>query len=81
MLSLLAYHDPNATVVGLDSVPPDDRPGPVNTVRFAFHAMVGIGTLLAMLGAFYLFVWWRMQRLPRLELVLPSGRRGRARVA
>ena len=26
MLSLLAFHDPNATVTGLDSVPPDDRP-------------------------------------------------------
>lgn len=65
MLSLLAYHDPNATVVGLDSVPPEDRPSAVNTVRFAFHAMVGIGTMLAMLGVFYLFVWWRHQRLPR----------------
>ena len=26
LLSLLAYHDPNATVRGLDAVPPDDRP-------------------------------------------------------
>lgn len=65
MLSLLAYHDPNATVVGLDSVPRDDQPGAVNTVRFSFHAMVGIGTMLAMLGAFYLAVWWRHKRLPR----------------
>ena len=49
LLSLLAYHDPNATVQGLDAVPPDDRP-PVNVVRFAFQTMVGIGTLLAALG-------------------------------
>ena len=34
---------------GLDTVPPDDRP-PVNVVRFAFQTMVGIGTLLAVLG-------------------------------
>ena len=41
---------PNATVQGLDAVPPADRP-PVNVVRFAFQTMVGIGTLLALLSA------------------------------
>ncbi len=65
LLSILAYHDPNATVQGLDAVAPDDRPGPVNTVRFAFQAMVGIGTLLAVLGLFYAGVYWRKRRLPR----------------
>ena len=50
LLSLLADHDPNATVRGLDEVPRDDRP-PVNVVRIAFQTMVGIGTLLALLGA------------------------------
>src|SRR5215208_4568928 len=40
LLSLLAHHDPNARVVGLEAVPADDRP-PVNIVRFAFQAMVG----------------------------------------
>ncbi|MFT4049410.1 MAG: cytochrome ubiquinol oxidase subunit I [Solirubrobacterales bacterium] len=65
MLSLLAFHDPNATVQGLDSVPPDDRPGPVNTVRYSFHVMVGIGTLLALLGAFYILTWWRRRALPQ----------------
>ena len=34
---------------GLDTVPPDRRP-PVNVVRVAFQPMVGIGTLLALLG-------------------------------
>jgi cytochrome d ubiquinol oxidase subunit I len=64
MLSLLAAHDPNATIAGLEAVPASDRP-PVNVVRFAFQAMVGIGTLLAALGIAYLFVWWRRGRLPR----------------
>jgi cytochrome bd ubiquinol oxidase subunit I len=62
-LSLLAFHDPNARVQGLDSVPPSDRP-PVNVVRFSFQAMVGIGTGLALLGVVYLAVWWRRRRLP-----------------
>src|SRR3954466_3436146 len=52
MLSFLAFHDFNAPVEGLDTVPPSDRP-PVNVVRIAFQTMVGIGTLLALLGAGY----------------------------
>ena len=62
-LSLLAFHDPNATVQGLDAVPTDQRP-PVNVVRVAFQTMVGIGTLLALLGATYLLVRVRRRRLP-----------------
>jgi cytochrome bd ubiquinol oxidase subunit I len=63
-LSLLAERDPDATVRGLDAVPPADRP-PVNVVRLSFQAMVGIGTALALLGVIYLGTWWRRGRLPR----------------
>jgi cytochrome d ubiquinol oxidase subunit I len=64
LLSLLAYHDPDARVTGLDSVPPEDRP-PVNVVRFAFQTMVTIGTGLALLGTLFLVTWLRKRRLPR----------------
>jgi cytochrome bd ubiquinol oxidase subunit I len=67
MLSLLAQHDPNATIEGLEIVPPQDRP-PVNIVRFAFQTMVGIGTLLAVLGAVFFLTWWRKRRIPRTPL-------------
>jgi cytochrome bd ubiquinol oxidase subunit I len=63
-LSVLAFHDPGARVRGLDAVAPRDRP-PVNVVRVAFQTMVGIGTLLAALGAFALAVRVRRRRLPR----------------
>ena len=63
LLSLLAFHDPNATVQGLDAVAENDRP-PVNVVRVAFQTMVGIGTLLAMIGAVFLVVRVRRKRLP-----------------
>jgi cytochrome d ubiquinol oxidase subunit I len=63
LLSLLAFHDPNATVQGLDTVAENDRP-PVNVVRVAFQTMVGIGTLLAMIGAVFLVVRVRRKRLP-----------------
>jgi cytochrome bd ubiquinol oxidase subunit I len=63
LLSLLAFHNPNATVEGLDAVAPADRP-PVNVVRVAFQTMVGIGSLLALLSIVYLFVRLRSKRLP-----------------
>jgi cytochrome d ubiquinol oxidase subunit I len=66
LLSLLAHHDPNATVAGLDSVPASDRPpdSAVNVVRYAFQAMVGIGTALAALGVVFAYVRLRKRRLP-----------------
>jgi cytochrome bd ubiquinol oxidase subunit I len=63
MLSLLAFHSWNATVKGLDTVPASQRP-PVNVVRLSFQTMVGIGTLLALLGVIYVFVRVRRRRLP-----------------
>jgi len=63
LLSLLAFHNPNAVVKGLDTVPADRQP-PVNVVRISFQLMVGIGTLLALLGVVYLFVRIRRKRLP-----------------
>lgn len=63
LLSILAQHDPDARVAGLDSVPPDERP-PVNIVRFAFQAMAGIGVLLGAVGAVFLLTWLVRRRLP-----------------
>jgi cytochrome d ubiquinol oxidase subunit I len=63
LLSLLAFHSPNARVQGLDAVAPAERP-PVNVVRFAFQTMVGIGTLLAILAVLVLIVRIRRRRLP-----------------
>ena len=62
-LSLLAFHDPNHEVEGLDAVPEADRP-PVNVVRIAFQLMVGIGTFLATLSAWYLFSRVRRRQVP-----------------
>jgi len=63
LLSFLSYHDPNATVQGLDNVPADQRP-PVNVVRYAFQTMVGIGSMLALLGTVFVVVRVRRKRLP-----------------
>jgi cytochrome d ubiquinol oxidase subunit I len=63
LLSILADHDPNGRVEGLDAVPADERP-PVNVTRLAFQAMVFIGTGLAGLAAVFLVTWWRRGRIP-----------------
>jgi len=63
MLSLLAFHDPNATVTGLDSVPADDRP-PVGVVRSSFLIMVTAGMLLLAVAAWFLYFRVRRRRLP-----------------
>jgi cytochrome d ubiquinol oxidase subunit I len=64
LLSILAFHNPNAVVKGLDIVPLADQP-PVNVVRFSFQTMVGIGTLLALIGLVYLYLRFRRRGLPR----------------
>jgi cytochrome d ubiquinol oxidase subunit I len=64
LLSVLSFHSWNAEVKGLNSVPVADQP-PVNVVRFTFQTMVGIGTMLALLGVVYLYVRFRRRRLPR----------------
>jgi cytochrome bd ubiquinol oxidase subunit I len=63
-LSVLAFHSPGARVRGLDAVRPANRP-PVNVVRFSFQTMVGIGTMLAILGILTIVVRVRRRRLPR----------------
>ena len=63
LLSFLSTHNFNAKVQGLATVPANQRP-PINVVRIAFQSMVGIGTLLALIGAVYLLTWVKRKRLP-----------------
>lgn len=62
-----------ATVVqGLDSVPPEDRPTTrqVNIVHLSWDLMVGIGTLLFLLSAWYGLTWIFKKRMPNSRLFL-----------
>jgi cytochrome bd ubiquinol oxidase subunit I len=60
LLSILAAHDPNATIRGLSSFPADVLP-PVNVVRLAFQTMLA----MALLAVCYLWVRFRRGRAPR----------------
>jgi cytochrome d ubiquinol oxidase subunit I len=57
VLSYLAYGDFRARVVGLDDFPADTHP-PVELVYYAYHIMVGLGTIfIAILAAASLLLW------------------------
>jgi cytochrome bd ubiquinol oxidase subunit I len=61
-LSFMAFNDGSAVVKGLSDFPPDERPH--SFVKVSFLGMVGIGTWLACLGA-----WWLLQTLRRRDIV------------
>jgi cytochrome d ubiquinol oxidase subunit I len=62
-LSLLAAHDPEATVRGLDAIPRADWP-PAWIVHTAFDVMVAAGLVMLALAAWSGGVAWRRRRLP-----------------
>jgi len=61
-LSLLAFHDPNARVQGLDAVPQDQWPS-VPAVHLSFQLMVALGTYLAVVAVWAGWLAWRRRDL------------------
>jgi cytochrome d ubiquinol oxidase subunit I len=57
-LSLLAFHDPQAVVRGLDAVPRDEWPN-VPLVHLSFQVMVALGSYLALVGLWAGWLAWR----------------------
>ena len=64
-LSLLAFHDPNAEVKGLEAFPRDDWP-PVAIVHVAFQVMVALGSIMALVSLWALWRWWRGRSIDAL---------------
>jgi cytochrome bd ubiquinol oxidase subunit I len=64
--SLLSGYRPSTRIRGLDAIPPAVRPADrlVNTVHLAFDVMVGTGSALLVLAAWFGFCWWRRRDLP-----------------
>jgi len=61
-LSLLAFHDPQAVVRGLDQVPESEWPN-VRAVHFSFDVMVAAGTYLALVALWTGWLAWRKRDL------------------
>ncbi len=62
-LSLLAFHDPQATVRGLEEFPRSDWP-PVVVVHLAFQVMVACGSVMALAALAGAGLAWRHRALP-----------------
>lgn len=62
MVSLLAFHDPNAAIKGLKDFPPEQRP-PVLPTFLSFRLMVGLGIFMALasLLGFVLARWGKLE--------------------
>ncbi len=75
LASLLSGYSTNTKIVGLTSVPARDRPtyAQVNTVHLAWDVMIGIGSALAALSAWFGFVWWRKRDLPKTPWFLRAA--------
>jgi cytochrome d ubiquinol oxidase subunit I len=78
-LSLLAFHDAKAEVKGLDQVPREEWPH-VPIVHLAFNIMVAIGTFMAFVAAWSLWILFRRGdiaasrlRLKAIVLCAPLG--------
>lgn len=75
--SFLVGFSADTKVTGLKDIPADERP-PANTfLHLSFDLMVGIGTALLGLGAWFAWVWWKRRDIPKtpwfLRAVAVSG--------
>jgi cytochrome d ubiquinol oxidase subunit I len=68
LLSFLAYGNFRANVKGISAYPPADRP-PIEVTYFAYHIMVGLGTIFSGLAALALLALW-LGRLERTRWLL-----------
>jgi cytochrome d ubiquinol oxidase subunit I len=68
--SFLVGWSTDTQVTGLDTVPADDRP-PANTMlHWAFDTMVGVCSMLIVLGLWFAWAWWRRRDIPATKWFL-----------
>lgn len=70
-LSILAHHDPHATIVGLNDIPRENWPNTV-IVHLAFQIMVACGMVMALLALVAGFLAWRRREIPEKRWLLRS---------
>src|SRR6266496_5972938 len=58
-LSFLTSRRWNSTITGLDEIPTRDWPDSVPLVYYAYHIMVGLGTILAGIAGLAVLLLWR----------------------
>jgi cytochrome d ubiquinol oxidase subunit I len=73
MDSLLVGFRPSTRVIGWDSVPPAERPPVVWLIHLCFDVMVGLGSLLLLVGLWAGWEFWRRRRIPNYRLFWMAG--------
>jgi cytochrome d ubiquinol oxidase subunit I len=68
--SFLVGFSTDTVVTGLDQIPDDEEPPAKTLLHLAFDAMVGIGTALLALGAWFGIAWWRKRDIPETKWFL-----------
>lgn len=75
--SFLVGWSADTVVTGLDDIPADEQPPAHTLLHLSFDAMVGIGTALLALAAWFALAWWRRRDFPAtpwfLRAVAVSG--------
>lgn len=66
LLSFLATNSPQGVVIGLNDIPPDERP-PLY-IHYLFDGMIVIGSYMVIVPLGYFFFWWRKKKMPRTIL-------------
>ncbi len=69
LLSLLAYMNPQATVAGLETFPPNQYP-PINLVFQVYHAMIDLGSLYIPIGLLGVVLYFWKRKVFELRWVL-----------
>ena len=59
MLSFLTYHRWKAEVKGLDAFPRDLWPDNIPLLYYAYHIMVGLGTIFIAVAVIGIVLWWK----------------------
>jgi cytochrome d ubiquinol oxidase subunit I len=62
--SFLVGFSTDTKVTGLEDIPADERPPADTLLHLSFDAMVGLGTLLLLLGLWLAWAWWRRREIP-----------------
>jgi cytochrome d ubiquinol oxidase subunit I len=63
--SFLVGWSTSTKVIGLESVPPNNRPPADTMLHWAFDTMVGIASLLSVLALWLAVGWWRKRDIPQ----------------
>ncbi len=64
LASFLTGFRADTRIIGLDTVPPEDRP-PATIVHWAFDVMLAAASALSLLSVWFLLAWLRRRDLPR----------------